>query len=120
MPLAPRAAGPRRLLALLLLAVFLGAGTTVPGPDALLYHWHADGGEPTRAHIEAAGGCASHLESCTLGRAAAGTSAAVAADPGILSHPDAVDRSGQHPAGTLPTTLRGTLPQPRAPPAAVA
>jgi len=120
MTLAPRAVGPRRLLALLLLAVFLGAGTTVPGPDALLYHWHANGAEPARPHIEAAGGCASHLESCTLGRAAAGASATVAADPGILLHPGTVDRAGPRPARTPRSALRGTLPQPRAPPAAVA
>jgi hypothetical protein len=70
----------RRLVACLLLAVFLGAGTTLPGPDALLHHWGAQAGE-SRAHVEPAGGCGAHAEKCTLGRTATGAGAAIVTSP---------------------------------------
>lgn len=120
MPLAPRAERMRRLIALLLLALFLGAGTTLPGPDALLYHWSGAGVEQPRTHIEAAGGCASHLESCTLGRAATGADAVLAADPIVRLVLRGADAEPPKPAQFPRAVLRNALPQPRAPPAAVA
>jgi hypothetical protein len=60
--------------AILLLAVFLSAGTTLPSLDGLLFH---SGGESGRAqiHIEPAGGCLDHAEHCVLGRTAPGAAA---------------------------------------------
>ena len=111
--------GVRRLVSLLLLAVFLGAGTTVPGPDALLYHWGDAGAEQSRAHIESAGGCGSHVEHCTLGRTAAGDAASL--PTGLLVRVQQDDRALDQP-GLAPAPHaadRGTLPQPRAPPVPV-
>jgi hypothetical protein len=120
MPLAPWAAGTRRLTALLLLAVFLGAGTTLPGADALLFHWDATGGEQSGTHVEAAGGCASHLERCALGRAAVGGTALLAAAPVVRVQPEAAGAEPRRPVPPPTSHDRGTLPQPRAPPVAVA
>lgn len=110
---------PRRHVALLLLAVFLGAGTTLPGPDALLHHWGGSAVDyPT--HVEAAGGCASHAEQCTLGRTATGASAALVAAPILRAAPPAAA------AAVYPGLLRaghadlGRLPPSRAPPAIAA
>jgi len=64
----------RRLRAWLLLVLFLSAGTSLPGADALLNHQHA---ESFRVHFDPAGGCASHADHCTLGRTPPGSSAAV-------------------------------------------
>ena len=112
--------GSRRFTALLLLAVFLGAGTTLPGPDALLFHWGKAGAEQPRTHIEAAGGCASHLESCTLGRTATGSGASLPAGliVRMLQDDAALDQPGH--SRTPYAADRGTTSQPRAPPAAVA
>lgn len=107
---------PRRLVAFLLLAVFLGSGTTLPGPDALLYHWSGTS-EEHRAHVEPAGGCTSHTEQCTLGRTATGAAAALAHGPALRVEPAGRRRTARPPALRIPAVSRGTLPQPRAPPA---
>jgi hypothetical protein len=113
-------AGPRRLTALLLLAVFLGAGTTLPGPDALLYHWGKAGAEQPRTHIESAGGCASHLEHCTLGRTATGDGVSPPAGPLVRIQQDDTTPDQPRLASAPRAHDRGALPQPRAPPVAVA
>nr|MBA3259495.1 hypothetical protein [Gemmatimonadales bacterium] len=77
---------PRRLVAFFLLAVFLGSGTTVPGPDALLHHWSGTS-EEHRSHVEPAGGCTGHTEQCTLGRTATGAAAALALSPALRVEP---------------------------------
>ncbi len=64
-----------RSVALLLLAVFLGAGSSLPSLDALLFHWHAGAQTVERPHIEPAGGCSSHAEHCTLGQSGPGARA---------------------------------------------
>ncbi len=105
-----------RAKAILLLAVFLSAGTSLPSLDALLYH---NGGmelERSQSHIEPAGGCLSHSDHCSLGRSASG-SGAVATLIGVVRlepvsgptqlfaprvQPEFADRTG--------------VPQPRAPP----
>lgn len=105
-----------RAKAFLLLAVFLSAGTSLPSIDALAYHQDSSESERSRPHFEAAGGCLSHADQCTLGRTASG-SAAVA---GLGAETRLAPVSG-------PTTPRiiylqpacarhGALPQPRAPP----
>jgi len=63
-----------RLRAWLLLALFLSAGTSLPGADALLNHRHP---ESFRVHFDPAGGCAAHADHCTLGRTPPGSRAAV-------------------------------------------
>ena len=67
----------RRARAWLLLTLFLGAGTSLPSPDALLFHWRVD---PLagRIHVEPAGGCTAHGDHCTLGRTPPGSRAAAA------------------------------------------
>ena len=54
---------PARLRALALTLLFLGAGTSLPSLDVLLFHHN---GEPsqTAAHVEASDGCASHVGHC--------------------------------------------------------
>src|SRR4026208_993755 len=75
-------ARPLRAKALLLLAVFLSAGTSLPSLDALVYHGgpHLERSQP---HVEPAGGCLSHSDHCSLGRTASG-SGAVAALAGVV------------------------------------
>ena len=80
--------------ALLLLLVFLAAGTSLPSLDVLTHH--ANGAEETRSqsHIEPAGGCASHSGHCALGRSAPGSNAGpgdsrelrITSAAGTLSH----------------------------------
>ncbi len=67
--------------ALLLLLVFLAAGTSLPSLDALAFHGNAAGSERSRTHIEPAGGCLSHTDGCSLGRTASGSGAVAAAEP---------------------------------------
>jgi hypothetical protein len=106
----------RRLVAFLLLAVFLGAGTTVPGPDVLLHHWTGQANEH-RSHIEPAGGCGSHSEKCTLGRTATGAGAALVHDPVLRTDPTEFPS----PASTLAVRIviadPDAIPHSRAPPA---
>jgi len=106
----------RRLVAFFLLAVFLGSGTTLPGPDALLHHWSGSP-EEHRSHVEPAGGCTSHTEQCTLGRTATGVGAALAHGPALRVEPAGTRRVLPLPVLPIVAAERGTLPQPRAPPA---
>jgi hypothetical protein len=66
-----------RLRAWLQLALFLCAGTSLPSPDALLFHTHPDPFSG-RVHVEPAGGCSAHSDHCTLGRTPPGSRAAAA------------------------------------------
>jgi hypothetical protein len=110
---------PRRLVALLLLSVFLGAGTTLPGPDALLHHWSGQS-QDLRSHVEPAGGCASHTEQCTLGRTATGAQVALAQGPVFRIEPAGRAPSRPTPVVRIIAADRGAIPQPRAPPAPAA
>jgi hypothetical protein len=116
---ARRSAGLRRSIALLLFAVFLGAGTTLPGADALLFHGEKAAAEH-RAHVEPAGGCGSHADSCTLGRTASGTGAALAGPAVVRAAPTAALPVASAPASLLTAGAPGGSPQPRAPPVPVA
>lgn len=108
---------PRRLASLWLLVVFLGAGTTLPGPDALLYHWDTAG--DLRSHIEPAGGCASHAEHCTLGRTATGAGASLTSGSVVRVQPAGVTSPAFAADAELVPDASPTLPPSRAPPAPV-
>lgn len=103
--------------AILLLAVFLSAGTSLPSPDGLMFHHQA--GEPERwqTHLEPAGGCLDHAEHCVLGRTATGSGGVATPVTEVSIHPSAP--SSLQPSLTLPrrSATRGVIHQPRAPPA---
>jgi hypothetical protein len=69
-----------RAKALLLLTVFLSAGTSLPSLDALVHHGIDKSNERSRTHVEPAGGCLSHADGCSLGRTASGSGAVAAAE----------------------------------------
>jgi hypothetical protein len=105
----------RRARAWLLLTLFLGAGTSLPSPDALLFHWRVD---PTagRIHVEPAGGCTAHGDHCTLGRTPPG-SRAVAPLAIVARHtPDLRQASRQLPPAPAFTARVASPSLPRAPP----
>lgn len=120
MTLPGPAAGLRRSIALLLLAVFVGAGTTLPGADALLFHWGEPGTADHRGHIEPAGGCASHADDCTLGRTASGAGARLAHAAVVRVEPPAGASVEPNSSLLHRPVSRGAIPQPRAPPVTVA
>jgi hypothetical protein len=105
--------GRRR--AWLLLALFLGAGTSLPSADALLHHLHA---HPMagRVHVEPLGGCTAHADHCTLGRTPPG-SRALAPLPLLprVVH-DEVARRPVQSGARLASAPRPFLPPSRAPP----
>jgi hypothetical protein len=107
---------PRRLLAWLLLTVFLGAGTTLPGPDDLLDHWGAQA-EQQRTHVEPAGGCGAHAEKCTLGRTAAGAGAAIVQSPVIRADLSSAPAPVITHSAEIVVANLGAIPHSRAPPA---
>ena len=105
-----------RTRAILLLAVFLCAGSSLPSLDALVYH--STGGELSRsqAHVEPAGGCLNHSEHCSLGHTAPGSGAV-----GVAANtPPVASLSAPIPRPLVTQSLRGTdrrtPTQPRAPP----
>ena len=101
-----------RVRALLLLALFLGAGTSLPGLDAILYHWSSPERFAGDAHFDPAGGCGGHADHCTLGRTPPGSRSVQPRMAEIrlgLSLPSAtttrlVSRVIVAPRGTLPLT----------------
>jgi hypothetical protein len=116
-----RARGARQAVliqirALLLFAVFLGAGTTLPGLDALLYHTRGPDLEGSRIHLEPAGPCPDHAAHCSLGRAAPGSRAVSAGHTIVRS--ESSPRATRTPAPLTPSLVseRRTPAQPRAPP----
>ena len=106
-----------RARALLLLAVFLGAGTSLPSLDALVYHTAGPDVRGATVHLEPAGPCPNHAAHCELGRTAAGSSA-VGVHPAVLRL-EAPVHSRREPAPALPlrTAVLRILGLPRAPPA---
>ena len=108
----------QRLVALLLLTVFLGAGTTLPGPDVLFHHLDGHADQP-RAHFDPAGGCAGHAEKCTLGRAATGAGAAIAQAPGLLTLAAEAPPPAVRSAIGIVFADAAAIPHSRAPPAHV-
>jgi hypothetical protein len=108
-----------RAKALLLLAVFLSAGTSLPSLDGLLFHQDAEGAGRAQTHVEPAGGCLEHAGHCVLGRTASGSGAdatpstEVTVEP--ISRPD-------HPltAHSLLSAAPSGIPHSRAPPVLLA
>jgi hypothetical protein len=108
-----------RIRALLLLALFLGAGTSLPGLDAVLYHQHPDG-RADQIHFDPAGGCGGHADHCTLGRTPPGSRSLQpwAVDFRVVLG-EAVPSVPALASRIIVASLRA-LPQPRAPPAQAA
>ena len=111
---ARRSAGLRRSIALLLFAVFLGTGTTLPGADALLFH--GDATAEHRPHIEPAGGCTSHADDCTLGRTATGAGAELAHLASVRAEPPSPEAAPTAPEHLPIAGVPAGLSQSRAPP----
>jgi hypothetical protein len=105
-----------RAKALLLLAVFLSAGTSLPSLDALAYHHGTTDIERSQSHIEPAGGCLSHSDHCSLGRTASGSGAV-----GTLSGVTRIELASSLTHTCTPRVRpicadQSAIPQPRAPP----
>lgn len=108
-----------RVRAWLLLALFLGAGSSLPSPDALLFHMHPDP-HSGRVHVEPLGGCTAHSEHCTLGRTPPGSRAAGALALVVRLAPGLGQASRKLPPAPA-SSARVALPSlPRAPPIDVA
>ena len=108
-----------RVRAWLLLALFLGAGTSLPSLDALLFHLHPDP-LASRVHVEPAGGCTAHAEHCVLGRTPPGSRAV--ASLAFAVHLATAVRPATVRLPTAPALAArvASLPRPRAPPAPLA
>ena len=110
---------PVRLIqakALLLLLVFLSAGTSLPSLDALAFHGIDKSSERSRTHVEPAGGCLGHADRCSLGRTASGSGAVAASEAESRLVP-ASSPVTQHSPHILPVCADpGALPHRRAPP----
>jgi hypothetical protein len=108
-----------RVRAWLLLALFLGAGTSLPSLDALLYHQHPDP-MAGRVHVEPAGGCTAHSDHCSLGRTPPGSRVVM---PLVVVARLATDlRVGPDlfPPAPVLAPRTASLPHSRAPPVLVA
>ena len=103
-----------RVRAWLLLALFLSAGTSLPGADALLHHRHA---ESFRVHYDPAGGCSEHADHCTLGRTPPGSSAVGPVAPVVRVVLDHRGHDVLLPAARPLDARISLLPPSRAPPA---
>ena len=106
-----------RLRALLLLALFLGAGTSLPSLDAVLYHRHGPDRLAGETHFDPAGGCGGHADHCTLGRTPPGSRSLQLWSVVIRPAAPATSVAVRTPDSPAIVPLRGTLPQTRAPPA---
>jgi hypothetical protein len=98
----------------LLLALFLSAGTSLPSPDALVNHRHA---ELFRVHFDPAGGCAGHADHCTLGRTPPGSRAAAPVAFAARLDFDSGVRQPATPTARPLDARPSLLPPSRAPPA---
>jgi hypothetical protein len=106
-----------RARALLLFALFLCAGTSLPSLDAVLYHRHDVDKFDSGTHLDPVGGCGGHADHCTLGRTPPGSRSVLEFAVEIrLTHSTAVAPLLE-PVSPAHVLSRGTLPQPRAPPA---
>ncbi len=103
-----------RVRAWLLLALFLGAGTSLPSADALLHHQHP---EPFRVHYDPAGGCAEHADHCTLGRTPPGSRAVAPVMLVVRVGPNKPSHAIRTPSAQLFDARTSFLPPSRAPPA---
>ena len=102
--------------ALLLLLVFLAAGTSLPSLDALAHHGDAAGSERSRTHVEPAGGCLSHADGCSLGRTASGSGAVAASEAESRLIPTSSPVTHHFPYSQPVCADPSALPHSRAPP----
>ncbi|HET6837234.1 MAG TPA: hypothetical protein VFH24_04265 [Gemmatimonadales bacterium] len=109
-----------RIRASLLLVLFLAAGTSLPGLDALFYHGLTSEAANPQTHLEPAGGCLNHAEHCGLGRTAPGSGSVVLknAEPRVQPLLDTV-RSAR-PVQPESSSAAVVTPPSRAPPAPLA
>jgi hypothetical protein len=106
-----------RLNALLLLAVFLVSGTSLPSADALIYHGvEAEAGK-WQSHLEPAGGCLNHAEHCGLGRTAPGSGSMVVIGSALRVKPPQETARPATPAPPESNSASAVTPPSRAPPA---
>jgi len=105
-----------RAKAFLLLAVFLSAGTSLPGLDALLFHNGATELDRSQSHVEPAGGCLSHSGHCSLSRSASGSGAVATVSSVTRLEPESSPPHPCAPRVQPACTDRSAIPQPRAPP----
>jgi hypothetical protein len=105
-----------RARAWLLLILFLGAGTSLPGLDALLFHWRVD---PLagRIHVEPTGGGTDHADHCTLGRTPPGSRSSAPLVTVLRFAPTGRPASPRPPSAPALEPRATSLPRPRAPPA---
>ncbi|HEX7336135.1 MAG TPA: hypothetical protein VF252_02910 [Gemmatimonadales bacterium] len=106
-----------RVKSLLLLLVFLAAGTSLPSLDSLLFHGEAGASQRGRIHLEPAGGCLDHAEHCVLGRTATGAGAIATPIIEVTVEPGDGSAHQLRPTSRCRSYPRGGIPQPRAPPA---
>ena len=104
-----------RIRAILLLAVFLSAGTSLPSLDALAFHQDSGAADKARTHVEQAGGCLSHAGHCSLG-SAPGSSAGLTEHRELRLDGTAGPSRLVHPAPAPASAVSPGIPQPRAPP----
>ena len=105
-----------RVRSLLLLLVFLAAGTSLPSLDSLLFHGEAAEWQRSRIHVEPAGGCLDHAEHCVLGRTAAGANAVATPLNEVTAEPGNGSDLQLLPTSLCRSFTRGVIHQPRAPP----
>lgn len=109
-----------RVKALLLLAIFLSAGTSLPSLDALAHHGYASEEARSQSHIEPAGGCVAHSGHCTLGRAAPGSNAGLCQAREHRIHAPTAASEQPLQSHPRPSNTDVGIPQSRAPPALLA
>ncbi len=109
-----------RLRALLLLALFLGAGTSLPSLDAALYHTRGSQRFAGNTHFDPPGGCGGHADHCTLGRTPPGLSSVHLWALVVRLTADHIHVPMRAPDSHAIVTPQGTLPPTRAPPAPAA
>ncbi len=109
-----------RLRALLLLALFLGAGSSLPSLDAVLYHMHGTERFAGDTHLDPAGGCGGHADHCTLGRTSPGSRSVQPWTVVVRLAPLRAQAPTRSPCPRAIVSPRGTLPRTRAPPAPAA
>ena len=102
--------------ALLLLLVFLAAGTSLPSLDAIAYHGAHESSERSRTHVEPTGGCLNHADACSLGRTASGSGAVAGSETESRLLPTSNPVAQYSPQVQPVCADPGALPHSRAPP----
>ena len=109
-----------RIRAFLLLALFLGAGTSLPSLDAMLYHRHGAERHAGDTHLDPPGGCGGHADHCTLGRTPPGSRSVQPWTVEVRITPGRAVPAFPAPVSHIIVLSLRVFPQPRAPPAQTA